>query len=102
MKILVTGANGYLGSGVVKQLLDDGNMVIATGLTTERCDKRAVKIDSDIFTIDKPYEFFGKPDIVLHMAWRDGFVHDSDTHIIDLPKHHLFLKKLFCSNVKKL
>ena len=24
MKILVTGANGYLGKGVVKQLLDDG------------------------------------------------------------------------------
>ena len=24
MKILVTGANGYLGTGVVKQLCDDG------------------------------------------------------------------------------
>ena len=30
MKILVTGANGFLGRGVVKQLLDDGMEVIAT------------------------------------------------------------------------
>lgn len=32
MKILVTGANGYLGKGVVKQLLDDGVSVVATDL----------------------------------------------------------------------
>ena len=29
MKILVTGANGYLGSGVVKSILDKGYSVIA-------------------------------------------------------------------------
>ena len=29
MKIAVTGASGYLGTGVVKQLCDDGNDVIA-------------------------------------------------------------------------
>ena len=29
MKILITGANGYLGKGVVKQLLDDGVEVFA-------------------------------------------------------------------------
>ena len=29
MKIVVTGANGYLGTGIVKQLCDDGNKVIA-------------------------------------------------------------------------
>lgn len=29
MKILVTGANGYLGQGIVKAILDTGNDVIA-------------------------------------------------------------------------
>ena len=29
MKILVTGANGYLGSGIVKAILDSGNEVVA-------------------------------------------------------------------------
>ena len=28
MKILVTGANGYLGTGIVDQLINDGNEVI--------------------------------------------------------------------------
>ena len=30
MKILVTGANGYLGQGIVKSVIDSGNDVIAT------------------------------------------------------------------------
>ena len=34
MKILVTGANGYLGQGIVKQLLDMG------ALTKEEFDKK--------------------------------------------------------------
>ncbi len=29
MKILVTSANGYLGQGIVKAILDSGNEVIA-------------------------------------------------------------------------
>ena len=29
MKILVTGANGYLGVGIVKAILDSGNDVVA-------------------------------------------------------------------------
>ena len=43
MKILVTGANGYLGQGVVKQLLNDHVDVIATDFTEEKIDKRAKK-----------------------------------------------------------
>nr|MCR5639685.1 NAD-dependent epimerase/dehydratase family protein [Lachnospiraceae bacterium] len=29
MKILVTGANGYLGQGIVKHILDHGHEVVA-------------------------------------------------------------------------
>ena len=32
MKILVTGANGYLGKGVVKVLIEDGISVVATDI----------------------------------------------------------------------
>ena len=38
MKILVTGANGYIGSRVVKQLLDDGVEVIATDLNNNNIE----------------------------------------------------------------
>ncbi len=102
MKILVTGANGYLGLGVVKQLLDDGMEVIAADFKTDRVDERAQKIDCDLFSIEDPYSFFQKPDVLLHMAWRDGFVHNADSHINDLPKHHEFLNKFFKSEIKNI
>lgn len=102
MKILVTGANGYLGSGIIKQMLDDGYEVIATDRSTKRCDDRAIKIECDLFSVDDPYTFFQEPDVVLHLAWRDGFVHNSDNHIIDLPQHHKFLLKIFKSNVHRV
>lgn len=102
MKILVTGANGYLGQGIVKQLLDDGNEVIATDLKNDNIDKRAKIKIMDIFNLDDPYRYFEKPDIVLHLAWRDGFVHNSINHINDLPRHYLFLKKFIEANISQI
>ena len=40
MKILVTGANGYLGQGVVKALLDNGHSVVAADFKTNYVDGR--------------------------------------------------------------
>lgn len=102
MRVLITGANGYLGQGVSTKVLDRGHSVIATDFAANNIDKRAEIKVCDIFQIDNPYEFFGRPDVVLHMAWRDGFVHYSDSHITDLPKHYLFLKKMFESGVKQV
>jgi len=100
MKILVTGANGYLGQGIVKQLLDNGHDVIATDIQTDYVDKRAVCINGNLFEIEKPYEYFGNPNVLLHLAWRDGFVHYSINHINDLPKHYNFLKCMLDAGLK--
>lgn len=102
MKVLVTGANGYLGQGIVKAILDCGNEVIATGLETGHVDNRAKKKNCDLFSIENPYEYFEFPEVVLHLAWRDGFVHYSDSHIVDLPKHYEFIKKMINGGVKKI
>lgn len=102
MKILVTGANGYLGQGIVKALLDNHHDVIATGIATNNVDKRAKQINCDLFNVVNPFDFFGEPDVLLHLAWRDGFVHDSDAHIEDLPKHYQFLKTMTESGLKKV
>lgn len=102
MRILVTGANGYLGQGIVKSILESGNEVIATDFSTQYVDDRATRIDSNMFEIEKPYEFFGKPDALLHLAWRDGFVHYSDAHINDLPKHYGFIKCMAEEGIKQI
>lgn len=102
MKILVTGANGYLGKGVVKQLLDDGIEVIATDFRDNLIDQRAEIKCCDLFSIDKPFEYFGKPDAIIHMAWRDGFVHNSENHILDLSKHFQFLNKIIDDGIKRV
>lgn len=94
MKILVTGANGYLGSGIVKAILKKKIEVIATDFNIENIDNRSYRKKCDLFSIENPYEYFGKPDVLLHLAWRDGFVHYSDAHIEDLPKHYEFIKKM--------
>lgn len=102
MKILVTGANGYLGQGVVKCLLDKGVEVVAADYDVKYVDKRATQMACDLFAIDNPFEFFGQPDAILHMAWKDGFVHYSDAHIVELPNHYQFLKKMLTSGIKKV
>ncbi|MFQ6794613.1 MAG: NAD-dependent epimerase/dehydratase family protein [Thomasclavelia sp.] len=100
MKILVTGANGYLGQGVTRELLERGLDVVATDFNDEKIDKRAEIKTADIFNIKDPYKYFGRPDILLHLAWRDGFVHDSVNHINDLPKHYNFINKMINSDIK--
>lgn len=102
MKILVTGANGYLGRGIVEKILDGGNEVVATDFNLEYVDKRANRIPCNLFEIQNPYEHFGKPDVLLHLAWRDGFVHYSDAHIEDLPKHFGFIKSFAESGCKHI
>lgn len=100
--ILVTGANGYLGKGVVKELLDDGIEVVATDFSDKYIDKRAKIKCCDLFHIENPYEYFEKPDILLHMAWRDGFVHNSMNHINDLSKHYDFILKMIDGGIQRI
>lgn len=103
MNILVTGANGYLGQGIVSSILDRGHDVIAVDFNVDRVDSRAEKKKNcNLFEIEDPYNFFGQPDVLLHLAWRDGFVHYSDAHIDDLPKHYSFIKSFAESGCKHI
>ena len=102
MKVLVTGANGYLGQGIVKALLDGGVEVIATDFASEHIDHRAKTIECDLFAQSDPYEFFGSPDVLLHLAWRDGFIHSSSAHLEDFVKHCAFIEKFTESDIKTI
>lgn len=102
MKILVTGANGYLGQGIVRIILNNGHCVVATDFNTQFVDERAERIVCNLFEVDNPYSFFGEPDVLLHLAWRDGFVHYSSAHIDDLPKHYAFIKKMVDGGIQQV
>lgn len=102
MKILVTGANGYLGQGIVRSILNNGHCVVATDFNTQFVDERAERICCNLFEVDNPYSFFGEPDVLLHLAWRDGFVHYSSAHIDDLPKHYAFIKKMVDGGIQQV
>jgi len=76
MKILVTGATGFIGHHVVQWLVDHDYDVIATGTSEEKAKKFAwydsVKcITCDYYSEEKNFfEFFGEPDILIHLAWK--------------------------------
>lgn len=94
-RVLVTGANGYIGRYVVKNLLDMGAEVLAADIRTDGIDQRARVIQEDIFSDREGlFEILGSPDACIHMAWRDGFVHNSDTHMGCLSEHYRFLRRM--------
>lgn len=104
MKILVTGANGYIGRHVVSTLIDLGNEVIACDITCENLDPRAIPLNINIFNLPEGniYELMHAPDVCLHMAWRNGFVHNSNTHLSDLSAHYDFLTRMIDGGLKQL
>ena len=101
--ILVTGAGGYIGRYVVKALLGMGVNVCAVDFNIEQIDSRANKFQFDIFAgHENIYEELGRPDSCLHMAWKDGFVHNSDSHILELFSHYNFVRNMVNGGLKHI
>ena len=101
--VLVTGAGGYIGRHVVTALLERGLDVTALDLRLDGVDERAQKVSLDLFSGDADiYDQMGRPDVVLHMAWRDGFKHASWAHMDDLAKHAHLIENLYAGGLKHL
>lgn len=102
MKLAVTGSNGYIGSHVVNELINRGHTVVATDIADNNINKKANIVLTNIFETKDIFEKLGCPDAVIHMAWQNGFDHNNDSHITDIPKHWFFTKQLIDSGCKSL
>lgn len=102
-RVLVTGANGYIGTCVVQELIKKGYEAVACDVNFSNLPDTVEHLQVNIFDPEaNVYEKAGKPDCLIHLAWRNGFQHNADTHLSDLPAHIAFLKSMVDSGLKLL
>jgi len=89
-RFVVTGAGGYLGPHVVAALADQGHEVVAVVRPGSKAptDPRAVRMEADILAPGFDVRTWGTPQAIVHLAWQDGFVHNSPAHLGQLSAHY--------------
>lgn len=105
MKVLVTGANGYIGKHVVRHLCDLGHDVVAIDFTNSEIDPRARFMTHDVLSDSENKSLYAeleKPEVIIHMAWKDGFNHKSMSHLTYLPQHFAFIKNMIDAGVSSI
>ncbi len=106
MKLLITGANGYIGSHIVKYITETKSCdLIAVDFSNSRLPENIEYKNIDILQHAQDndlYEKLGKPDAILHLAWKDGFSHNSDAHLMYLSNHYSFIKNMIDSGCKNI
>lgn len=109
MKILVTGATGFIGNYVVEELVKHKHKIIATSINhsqkiyfnwTEKVDY----IQADLNEDKKDwFAFFNKPDQIIHLAW-EGLPNYKELFHIErnLSRNCLFLRNIIGNGLKKV
>lgn len=102
-KVLVTGGGGYIGRFVVDEFANQGFDVLVADSKYVSKHENVTVVDQDIFSGESDiFEKIGAPDILVHLAWRDGFKHNSDSHIDNLPNHYHFIRDMLDGGLQHL
>lgn len=109
MKVLVTGATGFIGSYVVNELLKRQHHVIAT--SRDRDKARSCEWFSQVEYIpcglnvvqDNFFHFFQQPNLLIHLAW-EGLPNYKDLFHLEknLFSNYRFLKNMIEHGLKSL
>ncbi|MGP6171523.1 NAD-dependent epimerase/dehydratase family protein [Microbacterium sp. A204] len=102
--VVVTGAGGYLGPHVVAALADRGHEVIAVVRpgSSAKTDPRAVRFEADILSPHFDVESWGRAPRLVHLAWMDGFIHNSSAHMSQLSAHYRLLTAAAAAGTKRI
>lgn len=109
MKVLVTGATGFIGNYVVRELLKQGHQVMTTSKNSEKARmyewlSQVQYIPYDLNVVQENlFQFFREPDVVIHLAW-EGLPNYKDLFHFErnLFTNYRFLKNLLEDGLKSL
>jgi nucleoside-diphosphate-sugar epimerase len=109
MKVLVTGASGFIGNYVILELLKHGVKITATSRDSGKAKKFDWfdKLEYLEYDLNQKrhdiFNYFGKPDIVIHLAWDNLADYKDKIHIDkNLPLNDFFIKTMTESGLKNL
>ena len=105
VKILITGANGYIGHHVLKKAIKLTKDVSVVDVKFNENLQNIKQYKEDILaqcSSDNLHNKLGCPDVLIHLAWQDGFNHKSDAHLRNLTAHYEFIRNMInhgCKNI---
>ena len=107
MKIAITGATGFIGQHVRNVLAKTDNDVVLVVRYVERVGDKSAREEIVAADLSQArtdwFELFGRPDVVLHLAWGGLPNYMDDYHVdVELPTQLRFLTALINSGLKKL
>jgi len=111
MKVLVTGATGFIGNHLIRELLKSkSNQIVATSRSIDKAKKsdwfskvEYIEYDFNKGTSENLYDFFGKPDQLIHLAWENLSNYNSLSHIeVILPNHCDFIESMVLGGLKNI